>query len=77
MIIMVMDLSSGAGRALCISGVSASVGGRGRFGVHPSAGGEEREGKQNVQRNERGYAGAAAAKRPQEGREGHFNRHAV
>lgn len=49
--------------------MSAGAGGRGRSGVDQSAGGEERERKQDVQRDERGHAGAAAAQRQQEGGE--------
>lgn len=60
---------SGAGGALRPSVVSASVGGRGRSGVDPTAGSEERERQQDVQGDQRGDAGAAAAQRQQEGGE--------
>lgn len=66
-IIIVMFVISGAGGALRPSGVPVAVGGRGRSGVHQSAGGEARKQKQDVQRNKRGDAGAASAPRQQEG----------
>lgn len=60
---------SGAGGALRPPAVSAVGGGRRRSGVDQSSGGEARERKQDVQGDERGVAGAAAAQRQQEGDE--------
>uniref|UniRef100_A0AAX7SNC5 UBA domain-containing protein n=1 Tax=Astatotilapia calliptera TaxID=8154 RepID=A0AAX7SNC5_ASTCA len=61
---------AGAGGALRPPAAPARVGGRGRSGVDPSSGGEARQRKPNVQGDERGDAGAAAAARRQEGNEG-------
>lgn len=66
---MCLFVLSGAGGALRPPTVSVGAGGRGRSGVHQSAGGEQRQRKQDFQGDECGHAGAAAAQRQQEGGE--------